>query len=260
MVVGEYSSLDGKKFLTASLVDVKTGATLKMITSRLKGSSADEIADQFASTDLTDAGRHSPPPEPAATAVPVEPTPSPILPPPTQAVEPAHAQSEQASPPPATSPAVRPKVTVDPNMERLNTGITLSYPGVGLRFFPFNYWALDIGAQYEPGDTTALVAGIRVSRYFHLGGSLYPYLGYGIDYVRYTSAFTAGTGGLQEVYLGAELFLTPSFSLQSDAGVAMVMLVAPQGDASVMEFDAVVNVCLTYYFTGHPSTTDGSAR
>ena len=96
--------------------------------------------------------------------------------------------------------------------------LDINYPGVGVRYFLSDKFAIEGGAQFAKKD---LVAGPRLYWYPRLlsaDSKLSPYLCAEGDYVSFKGAVTNGTGLAGGAFAGIEYSLSRTFSLQIDAG------------------------------------------
>jgi len=57
--------------------------------------------------------------------------------------------------------------------------VGFNYPGLGIRYFPFDRYAVELRGQYEPG---AFSTGGRFYRYFGQISGVFPYAGLEVDY------------------------------------------------------------------------------
>ena len=137
---------------------------------------------------------------------------------------------------------------VDERIARGKLGIGFNYPGVGLRYFLLDRYALEARGQFADA---VLVTGLRASRYFSPLTQVLPYVGVGVDYVGFTSDYTKGIGYVAEAFVGGEYFVWPKHvSVQFDFGPAWLGLKDRNYGLKVSGIEFIVNFGITYYFSG----------
>ena len=138
--------------------------------------------------------------------------------------------------------------TVDKRIARGRLGFGFNYPGVGLRYFLLDRYALEARGQFADA---VLVTGLRASRYFSPLTQVLPYFGVEVDYVGFTSEYTKGIGYVAEAFVGGEYFVWPKHvSVQFDFGPAWLGLKDRNYDLTVSGIEFIVNFGITYYFSG----------
>ena len=243
MVVGEYSIIEGLRFITASFIDVETGrmertgsvqgfdvkdvnSAASQLVAQLMGepggqSSASPVVDVRASTQADEARQK-------ADAETVKDT--------------AREEKENIKADRKTTKAMEP---VDPRVTRGRIGVGLNYPGLGLRALIYNRWMVEARGQYEK---EAQAVGGRLYLYVFPSGPIYPYLGIEVNYAMYDGGGVGmkGNGTMTEPLAGLEYFLWKKLSLQFDFGPAYITL--ENNRAWVYGIRYAVNFGLTYYF------------
>ena len=123
--------------------------------------------------------------------------------------------------------------------------VGFNYPGLGIRYFPFDRYAVELRGQYEPG---AFSTGGRFYRYFSLISGVFPYAGLEVDYASLKGKAANGQGVVAGLLAGGEYFLIRSFSLQFDFGPSYIYLKDARTSISVGGLEYIVNFGLNYYF------------
>ena len=210
VVVGNYSVMDGVKFLTASIVDVETGRIER--TGSVKGfavGDADEAAGNLVA----------------------------IL---TGQAEPKGSLSVQQHSGQRGS---------DPRIAAGRMGVGLNYPGVGLRLFFADRYAVEAKAQYE---RPTLVAGPRLYGYIGSLGRLFPYAGLEGVYARFRENEVAANGYAAGAFVGGEIYIRSKCSIQFDFGSTYIFLADRNLSISVDGLRFTTNFGLNYYFGATP--------
>ena len=126
-------------------------------------------------------------------------------------------------------------------------GLGLNYPGVGMRYFMNDRFALEAKAQKEQN---VLVGGFRLYNYFRPAHGLFLILGVEGDYVHYKSDVSMGSGYAGGAFAGVELFVLPRVTLQADFGPTYVSLRDQNELISVGSIEYVVNFGINAYWGG----------
>ena len=125
-------------------------------------------------------------------------------------------------------------------------GVGFNYPGIGVRYFFLDSWAVEARGQFEKD---IWIAGVRLSRYFRPVTRILPYLGIEVNYVSFKSSLTTGTGYAFEVLAGGEYFVwQQQVSVQLDFGPAYLALADRNYDVDVSGIEFIVNFGINYYF------------
>ena len=132
----------------------------------------------------------------------------------------------------------------DPRVAGGRFGLGVNFPGIGLRYFVFDLWAVEAIGQAESG---VVVAGGRLCRYFGPLGRVAPYVGIEGDVGNYKSGDITTSGWAGMVVGGIEYFVFPKFSVQVDVGPAYATMTHAKTDISASGIEFVVNLGLTYY-------------
>jgi hypothetical protein len=133
-------------------------------------------------------------------------------------------------------------------------GISLNYPGVGLKYIYRTKNIFELRFQYLPteeSDTTLF--GLRYYRVYPLikNRVLFYYFGVEGAYFKYSERYSStdfytANGWLLGVYLGLEKFFLKNFSINFDLGPYTAT--ATISDYSKNEFDFVLNASVNYYW------------
>ncbi|HAH32109.1 MAG TPA: hypothetical protein DCL44_07335 [Elusimicrobia bacterium] len=124
-------------------------------------------------------------------------------------------------------------------------GISLNYPGLGIRYLFSDRFSLELKGQSE---TDILAAGLRGYYYFSRSHNCFLFTGLEGDYISFSGRQSSGAGFAAGVFAGLEYFLAKSLSLQADFGPAYIALSDKNGPESVSGLEYVVNFGLNYYF------------
>jgi hypothetical protein len=144
----------------------------------------------------------------------------------------------------------------DSSIGRGAVAVGFNYPGLGIRYFPFDRYAVEIRGQYETG---AFSAGGRFYTYFGPITHVFPYAGLEVDYASLKGKSAGGQGVVAELLVGGEIFLLRKVSFQFDFGPSYVYLKNYKNSISVSGVEYIVNFGLNYYF-GRGNGTETSAR
>jgi len=123
--------------------------------------------------------------------------------------------------------------------------VGVNYPGLGLRYFLNDSWAVEAKGQFE---SSISVLGLRSYLYFDPHAHLPLFAGFEADYLSFKGEVSEGAGWAAEVFVGVEYFLTKSFSFQMDIGPAWISLQDRNYPVSVSGIEYVVNFGLNVYF------------
>lgn len=133
---------------------------------------------------------------------------------------------------------------VDERICRGRFALGLNYPGIGLKYFLFNRYALEPRSQFETG---VFVPGARICRYFNPISGVLPYLGVEGAYASYKSEESKGVGYAGVVLAGGEYYVGQKFSFQFDFGPAYIMLADKEYEVDVSGIEYVINFGINYY-------------
>jgi hypothetical protein len=132
----------------------------------------------------------------------------------------------------------------DPRVAGGRFGLGVNFPGIGLRYFVADLWAVEAVGSMEPG---VVVGGLRFCRYFAPMGRAAPYVGIEGDLGNYKDKGISSDGWAGMALAGIEYFVWPKFSAQADVGPAYARLTHAKTAISASGIDFVVNFGLTYY-------------
>ena len=144
----------------------------------------------------------------------------------------------------------------DSSIDRGAVAVGFNYPGLGIRCFPFDKYAVELRGQYETG---AFSAGGRFCGYFGPITHVFPYAGLEVDYASLRGKVAKGRGVVVELLVGGEVFLLRRISFQFDFGPSYIHLKDANTSISVGGLEYIVNFGLNYYF-GRGNGAETSAR
>ena len=133
----------------------------------------------------------------------------------------------------------------DSRIGRGKLAVGFNYPGLGIRYFPFDQYAAEVRGQYE---TDAFAVGGRFCRYFGPNTGVFPYAGLELDYASLKGKSASGKGVFTELLVGGEIFMLRSVSFQFDFGPSFIYLKNAEYSVSAHGLEYIVNFGLNYYF------------
>lgn len=126
-------------------------------------------------------------------------------------------------------------------------GLSLNYPGIGLRYNSSERVALEARGQFDSGITAG---GLRVYYYLVREHAFYPYLGIEGDFISFTGPASSGTGSARGAFIGGEYRINPTLTLQADFGPSIIALKDKDSSVAVEGVEFIVNIGVTWYFIG----------
>ena len=141
----------------------------------------------------------------------------------------------------------QPEAPPPPSDDEIGAGtfsLGVNYPGVGLKYFLSDSYALEARGQAQSGDD---VGGVRAYRYFRPGRVLL-YVGFEADYDRFKGAVSKGAGYGGEVFGGIEYLVAPHVGVQVDFGPAYIELKDASTSLTAGGLEYVMNFGVNYYF------------
>ncbi len=133
-------------------------------------------------------------------------------------------------------------------------GLGFNYPGLSIRYFMSDRYALEAKGQADGGVT---VGGLRLYSYYRPSAAMYLFLGAEADYIQFKGEVSRGAGAAGELFAGFECFLAPDASLQADFGPAYIYLRDKNEPVSAGAIEYVANFGLNFYWGGGKA---GAAR
>jgi len=131
--------------------------------------------------------------------------------------------------------------------DRNRIGLSLNYPGLGLRYFFGDKYYMEGKAQISDG-VTAL--GLRGIQYINPRDKLKLLWGTELGFVLYEGEESEGRGYVFEVFGGGEYMFSEDFSFNMDFGPALILLQDKNYDVSTFGLEYVVNFGINRYFYG----------
>lgn len=126
-------------------------------------------------------------------------------------------------------------------------GLSLNYPGIGMRYFLNDQFVLEVKGQAEGGTAAG---GFRAYKYFAAVERMFLFLGIEGDYIQFKGKISRGSGAAAEFFGGLEYFVSPSISLQADFGPVYIYLKNRHEPVSVGGLEYVANFGLNLYWGG----------
>ena len=137
-----------------------------------------------------------------------------------------------------------------PEARQGSFGLSLNYPGAGIRYFVSDLCVLEAKGQADGGT---MVGGLRVYKHFWTADRLFLFMGVEADYIQFKGKVSRGTGAAGEVFGGFEYFIAPAITLQADFGPAYIYLKDRHESVSLNGIGYVANFSFTFYWGGSRS-------
>lgn len=134
------------------------------------------------------------------------------------------------------------------DVEKGSWGLSLNYPGAGIKYFAGDFIAFELRGQGEKG---AAAGGLRFYTYAQPADQMLLYFGLEGDYIQYKGEVSRGYGLAGSAFCGFEYFVTSSISLQADFGPAYIYLRDKSDPVSLNAIEYVTNLGITVYWGGH---------
>lgn len=134
-------------------------------------------------------------------------------------------------------------------------GLSLNYPGAGVKYFFSDRYAMEIRGQAAEGVTAG---GLRFYDNFRAADRMNIFWGLEADYISFKGEVSRGSGAAGELFCGFEYFVTRSASFQADFGPAYIYLKDRDSSISSGGVEFVANFSFAFYWgTAPASNHDG---
>lgn len=123
-------------------------------------------------------------------------------------------------------------------------GIGLNYPGISAKYW-LKRFCFEVKRQFGEGIQ---LYGLRIYKAIYKKFNPLLYIGAEGDYVSFKGEESKGSGIAIEVFVGGEIFIKNSLSINIDIGPSYIGLKDKDTSIAQSGFDIIANIGVNYYF------------